>query len=365
LFLTLVLACWSPLVAQGSSEAGSPALEIAYCGERPQKPPLKTLFFNIKLRNRADHARWFLLPRSLYEQPVALPMHSIDTAEVLTAVSPNRLVLVDFMGSKQLQPESAGGFQGFFLPPGANVTVRGFTIALWGEPEKPLPVHLVISDNFTVAGTPAAQWLGVPVLSGGASDVNLEDMTRGHAGNRDLIDVPVEITPAEELMIPDALAVHCPEQTKPLVETPMARLMHAHNVMVVRSRGSVIPYDVIVSTLDGWGRFMLVNQPDQADLVIQVATTGGESDLRITSSTSPSIESGKLESTTHSSKDLSSAEVSLTVLDARNKRVLFTATETAKSAMKQTARENNLVEAAEKLASKFHERLEPSPAAKN
>jgi hypothetical protein len=355
------------MVAQQIPAAGSPSLEIAYCGERAQKPPLKTLFFNITLHNRADHARWFLLPRSLYEQPVTLPKQSLDVLEVRTAVPANHLFLVDFMGSMQLQPESAGGFQGFLLPAGATLTARSFTIALWGETEKPLPVRLVITDSFTMAGAPAAQYIRVPVLSDTTTDFDLDQMSPGTAQARigDLIDVPVEIKPAEELIIPNALAARCAEQKKPLVETPMARLMHARNVMVVRSRGSVIPYDVIVSTLDGWGRFTLVNQPDQADLVIQVATTGGEGDFRISSSTGPSIESGRLDTSTHTSKDLSSSEVSLTVVDARNKRVLFTATETAKYAMKQTARENNLVEAAEKLASKLHDRLEPPPAARN
>src|SRR5262249_13842494 len=349
-----------------TSLAGPPAMEIAYCGERLQKPPLKTLFFNITLHNRADHARWFLLPRSLYEQPVTLPKHSIDALEVRTAVPPNRLVLVDFMGSVQLQPESAGGFQGFFLPAGANLVMRDFTIALWGEPDKPLPVRLVMTDSFTMAGVPAAQYLRVPVLSGASTDVGLDEMTRGASQVRtgDLIDVPVEITPGEELIVPNALAVRCPDK-KPVVETPLTRLTHARSVMVVRSRGSVIPYDVIKATVEGWGRFVLVENPDQADLVIQVGTTGGEGDIRITSSSGPSLESGKLDSSTHTSKDLSSPEVSMTVLDARNRRVLWNATETAKYAMKQTSRENHLVEAAEKLVSKFHDRVEPPPAAKN
>jgi hypothetical protein len=39
--------------------------------------------------------------------------------------------------------------------------------------------------------------------------------------------------------------------------------------------------------------------------------------------------------------------------------VLWEANETAKYAMKEKARENNLVEAAERLASKLHARLEP------
>jgi K+-sensing histidine kinase KdpD len=49
----------------------------------------------------------------------------------------------------------------------------------------------------------------------------------------------------------------------------------------------------------------------------------------------------------------------MTVIDARNKRVLWSASEAVKLAMKEKAKENNLVGAAERLASKFHDRLEP------
>jgi hypothetical protein len=51
----------------------------------------------------------------------------------------------------------------------------------------------------------------------------------------------------------------------------------------------------------------------------------------------------------------------MTVYDAKTKRVLWIASETAKFAVKEKARENNLVEAAERLTSKFHDRLEPPP----
>jgi hypothetical protein len=49
----------------------------------------------------------------------------------------------------------------------------------------------------------------------------------------------------------------------------------------------------------------------------------------------------------------------MTVFDSRNKRGLWTATESVKFAMKEKGKENNLVDASERLASKFHERLEP------
>lgn len=48
----------------------------------------------------------------------------------------------------------------------------------------------------------------------------------------------------------------------------------------------------------------------------------------------------------------------MTVFDSRNKRPLWSATESVKFAMKEKGKENNLVESAERLATKFHDRLE-------
>src|SRR5215471_18349161 len=162
-----------------------------------------------------------------------------------------------------------------------------------------------------------------------------------------------------------AIAANAQQQPpeKPRLETPAARLANAKNVLVMRARGNSIPYDVIRDTVDGWGRFTLVETPDQADLLLQVSTSGGDSDLRVTSSSGPSLSSGRYDSSNHSSRDISATDVKLTVLDAKNRRVLWESNETAKYAMKEKARENNLVEAAQRLASKLHERLEPPPPA--
>jgi hypothetical protein len=119
---------------------------------------------------------------------------------------------------------------------------------------------------------------------------------------------------------------------------------------------------VIRSTVEGWGRFTLVDTADKADLIIEISSSG-DSSVQVSSSSSVSAESGKEEKSTSSRKDISPSEVKMTVFDSRNKRGLWTATESVKFAMKEKAKENNLVEAAERLASKFHERLEP-PAAK-
>jgi hypothetical protein len=155
-------------------------------------------------------------------------------------------------------------------------------------------------------------------------------------------------------------------EKKPVIQTPAARLAEARNAQIVRTRsGSNIPYDVIKSTMDGWMRFTLVDTPDKADIIVEIATSG-DSSVQMSSSTSVSVVSGRPEQSSSSSKNISAEEITMTVFDAKNKRVLWRSTEKVKSALKQKTKENNQVEAAERLVSKFHERLEPPapPAAR-
>ena len=149
-----------------------------------------------------------------------------------------------------------------------------------------------------------------------------------------------------------------PPEKKPLIETPSMRLAAAKNVFITRTRGSRIPLDVIKSTLEGWGRFTFVETPEKADLIIEISSTG-DSGVQVSSSSKVSPETGQEEKSNTTRKDISPTEVKMTVFDSRNKRGLWTATESVKFAMKEKGKENNLVDASERLASKFHERLEP------
>jgi len=171
-----------------------------------------------------------------------------------------------------------------------------------------------------------------------------------------------QASPAPATQPASPSSASAPEKKRPVMQTPSVRLTSARTVLIARTRGGDIPYDVIRTTIDGWGRFTLVKSTEQADLVIEVASSGGNSDVRVSGTMGTSPRTGQPESGSSSSRDLSAAEVSLTVIDGANKRVLWHGTETAKYAMKQKARENNLVEASEKLASRFHDRLEPVEA---
>jgi hypothetical protein len=149
-----------------------------------------------------------------------------------------------------------------------------------------------------------------------------------------------------------------PAGKKPVIETPSMRLASARNVLVVRTHGSTIPVEVIRSTLEGWGRFTMVETADKADMIVEIASTG-DSGVQVSGSSKTSPESGREEKSTSSRRDISPNEIRMTVIDARNKGLLWSASENVKFALKQKGKENNLVEAAEKLAARFHDRLEP------
>jgi len=150
-----------------------------------------------------------------------------------------------------------------------------------------------------------------------------------------------------------------PAEKKPLIETPSMRLAAAKTVFITRTHGSRIPLDVIRSTMEGWERFTFVETPEKADLIVEIFSTG-DSGVQVSSSSKASPESGHEEKSSSTRKDISPTEVKMTVFDSRNKRPLWAATESVKFAMKEKGKENNLVDASERLASKFHQRLEQS-----
>lgn len=149
-----------------------------------------------------------------------------------------------------------------------------------------------------------------------------------------------------------------PAEKKPLIETPSMRLAAAKNVFITRTHGSTIPLDVIRSTMEGWERFTFVETPEKADLIIEIASSG-DSGVQVSSSSKVSPETGHEEKSSSTRKDISPSDIKMTVFDSRNKRPLWAGTESVKFAMKEKGKENNLVEAAQRLAARFHNRLEP------
>jgi len=163
-----------------------------------------------------------------------------------------------------------------------------------------------------------------------------------------------------------ALTIACAQEQKtPVPLTPSARLNAAMTVFMKDGGGSSIPFDVISSALEAWGRFTMVDSPDKADVVVEVSAPASGSGVSVSSSTRPSgTNAGRPEQNTTTTRELSSGQVKMSVYDPKSKMPLWSASEQPKFAMKQKAREDNLVNAAQRLISKFRERLESATTSK-
>jgi hypothetical protein len=151
-----------------------------------------------------------------------------------------------------------------------------------------------------------------------------------------------------------------PSPTEPPKVAPAPdRLVAAKNLFLKKTGGSEIPYNVINSGFEGWGRYVLVDTAEKADVIMEISAPSDDSGARV--SAKVNRETGQPESGYSSSKEFSSDPIKVTVYDAKSKRPLWSATDKPKFAMKQKARENNLVESAERLFTKFHDRVEAKP----
>jgi hypothetical protein len=145
---------------------------------------------------------------------------------------------------------------------------------------------------------------------------------------------------------------------KPASISASARLAAARTVFLKKAGGSDIPFNVITSDIEGWGRFTLVDSAETADLVVEVLSPEENGSVTIANSYGVAPGSTQPESSTSTSRELPGSDVKLTVYDPRSKVPLWSGHEKAKPAMKQKVREDNLVQAAERLFAAFRQRVE-------
>lgn len=143
--------------------------------------------------------------------------------------------------------------------------------------------------------------------------------------------------------------------------SPTARLAAAKTAYLKNAGGSEIPFNVISESLEGWGRFQIVGTPEKADIIIEVTAPETGNGIAISSGTSADPRSGLPAETTTSSRELQVARITLIVYDSRSKMALWSASEQPKGGLRHRSRQDKVVEASQKLVSKFRERIEPDP----
>jgi hypothetical protein len=150
------------------------------------------------------------------------------------------------------------------------------------------------------------------------------------------------------------------EQKKAVPAGSAARFANLKTAYVTRTGGNPIAYDVISSSIDGWGRFAPVSSPEKADIIIEISSTDPGGVVK-SNGTKYGQKDGRPEPYSSATKDFSLPEVRMVAYLAgdKNKVPIWSGIEHAKAAFKEKARENNLVEAAQRLFAKFHDTVEP------
>lgn len=138
--------------------------------------------------------------------------------------------------------------------------------------------------------------------------------------------------------------------------SPSARLAAAKTAYVKNGGGSDVPFNLIENALEGWPHFVLVDSPEQADVIIEIAAPYSESGTSVSSST------GDNQKPTTKKTEPDVDVIKLTVFDAKTHLPLWGSSERPKSGFREKTRDDNLIAASEKLLARFRDRMEPPPA---
>jgi hypothetical protein len=135
------------------------------------------------------------------------------------------------------------------------------------------------------------------------------------------------------------------------------RIAAAKTVFLKNAGGNDIPFNVISRNFEGWGHYLLVDSPDNADLVIEIRSPG-EDEKKDKDSGSTKFHSAGQQSSQPSPPPAPIDVITFTVYD-KNKKVLWIGREQPKFAVRHKAEDEHLLEAAQRLFTRFHDRIEP------
>jgi hypothetical protein len=139
------------------------------------------------------------------------------------------------------------------------------------------------------------------------------------------------------------------------------RLLNAKTVCVKKIAGGDIAFDIVNNAIVGWPRYIVVDDPGKADLLIEVSSPAPpkkdeNNGVKGSSGSGAGSDPRALPAPTNTYTD---TDVKIFVRDAHTKAILWSGREPAKEAFRQAKTDENLIEAAQKLVQKLHDRVEP------
>jgi hypothetical protein len=144
--------------------------------------------------------------------------------------------------------------------------------------------------------------------------------------------------------------------TPPAAAAHFDRLAAAKSIFIKNAGGDEIAFNVITRGFEGWGRYILVDSAEKADIVMEVFGPVDEK-KKDDDSSKNSVHAGSQKSEPSTSQPPS--EIIKAVVYDKNHRPMWFGTEEPKFAVRQKATQANLVQAAERLFARFHDKVEP------
>lgn len=128
------------------------------------------LLFDVSLKNRADDARWFVLPAHVDADATAAEPRpfSVISVEVWRLNARTSIPWIHFVGSE--------GFQAFLLPPHAALRIIHLPIVWYGDPPRGATAfRCAAADDITIEGESAERWIPTAVTSPASATADYDE----------------------------------------------------------------------------------------------------------------------------------------------------------------------------------------------
>ena len=149
-----------------------------------------------------------------------------------------------------------------------------------------------------------------------------------------------------------SLPAHGKDKKKVPAAPLPAVIVNAKKIFLANGGGSNLAYDAFYSKMKEWGKYEVVGSPDEADLVVELAYRVDKGGTRVWSSTNTYNNTTQVHST-----QIVDPQLVLTIYDSKTKNSLWSETDHRKLARRETNRDKETVNSAQRLVDDLKTRV--------
>jgi len=129
-------------------------VEFVLTGRKLQQPPKEDFIFDIKLYNKSNASKWFLIP-SIHNENITLPTGG-HTVEFYKSCDQGCVSYANLLGIES--------YYLFLLEGNTNLTIKDLPITIWQEEDQAissLVLATIITNDFSIDSTSFLDWIEV------------------------------------------------------------------------------------------------------------------------------------------------------------------------------------------------------------